>query len=182
MGRTKSTPAPSGQPQTQLAAKKAAKRQVKMTASSSEGGDVVVAKKAARRHKPGVVALLKIERERKSTKAGLRRGSFVRLAKELAPQLVKMTDEAKSLVQRIVEQALVDTYRGAYQLAAHRDAPMLTARDVAQYEALAGSSEVAARIREELLEPRQLLLKCQERSQKAARRKERKESEASTAD
>jgi histone H3/H4 len=167
MTRTKNTPEQPkvGEVPKQLAAKK---KRVKHPAKKAE----VVTEKGRRKpkHKPGVVALSNIRKERKSKKAAMRRGPFLRLVKELAQQYaqddepVKFSSEAKSVLHSIFEQTSIECMRGASQLAMHRGAPMLTAKDIAQYEAVAGSPEVAASIRNALLEPQEVLLKCQERS------------------
>jgi histone H3/H4 len=171
MARSKSSKAPE-RDATALAAKqnraKAAK--AKKPVLVRDGGVAVW-----RRHKPGVVALAQIKKQQKSKKMGMRRAPFMRYVKELSREFaghaLKFTDEAKTVLQRVCEQKFIECMRNSNKLAAHRGAPMLTARDVAQYEELVGSVDVADRIRSALCAEQPLLLACQQRSQKARQRK-----------
>ena len=175
MTRLKNSSSTGGRP-TALGAKKAAKKQ---KAEKPTPAEPAAAEGPRRRHRPGVVALREIRTLGDSKRFCIRRGPFMRYVKEVSRKLLgngevlKFTDEAKLILQRICENRFVETMRDGNKLAAHRDSPMLTAKDLAASEELKGSVEVSQSIRQSLCDQRPVMLACEQRSAKIRARKER---------
>jgi len=176
MARTKRDKAPkAGEHKEKLAAKKSKKSKV---ADGGGGAEVVV---KPRRHRPCVVALRRIKQSAKSTDTCIQRSPFVRLVKEQAalkgvfvstdPAKIRIQRDAADLMQRLVESDLTTWIGGGYALTQHREKDMLTAADLAMYEELQSGEplQLAHEIRDQLCHAKAVLLKCEVRSQKAAK-------------
>ena len=139
---------------------------------------VVAPPKAARRFKPGVVALRNIKKQVRSVDMCIQRAPFDRLVRKRAekyfPQSMRedfrFSADAMHLIQRIVEARAVQSLGESVMLTAHCDRDMLKVKDIAQREELAGHTQLAENIRSELCNRHYLLIKCEQRSQKQQQR------------